>query len=316
MEVLHTDQVASLLEEAAKLRAAAEELEADRRERLLLERRRWFGIFDEDRSGAVDAAEIRRGMKEFNGMELDSAKAVALLQAHDSNKNGVLELDEFDPASFEATLERLWAEDRAREEAAQREERERLAKLQEERELQEYYSTLPGTNTDTGPSTRAASVLAYLLPLLDSLRFGLPVIALFPMLQPVFTFLLPALHIMNVIPLGQFVVFIAMQTVAANAELPALLRFNVKQAIVLDVAMFLPNLLAFLINWVSGGDLAPEFEAFAGALVFLPMLACVAYAVLCTLGGAAPRGIPAISEAAERSLGMRPPHVGGSSDRE
>lgn len=301
------DEIASLQREAAALRASIAELEEEKAAQRRLGNQRWFKVFDAAGRGAIDANAIQQGMKEFNGKELEATKAKQVLEAHDANRNGVIDFDEFDVTSFQATLEKLWAEDEERERARLQEEQLRREKERAEQEIQEYYSTLPGPNTDTGALTRLGSALAYLLPLLDGLRFGLPLAIAFPILQPFFVFMLPPLQLLNAIPLGQVVAFIVMQVLAGNQDNPTLLRFNLRQAICLDIALFFPNILASFVDATIGDQVPDEVIMGLGALVFVPLIASVGYCMVSSLCGEAPRGIPAISEASEMSMGLIPP---------
>jgi len=300
------DEIAALQREAAALRAGATELEEEKVQQREVERRRWFEIFDADGSGAIDLFEIRQGLKEFNGTELDEARAMELLKVHDANQSGLLELEEFDPDAFQATLERIRDEERAREEARLQKELEEEAKEEAERQLVEYYSTLPG-NQDRSFATRLASVLAYTLPLLDGLRFGLPLAAVEPTIAPILYGLVPALKALNAIPFGQLVVFITMQVLAANQELPALLRYNLRQAIVLDIALVIPNIIVGTGMFPLDIELPSKDMVMFSLLVFLPLFGVILYAALCNSLGTAPRFIPYFSEAAERSMGIKPP---------
>lgn len=304
------EEIAALQREAAALLAGANELEQEKAEQLELERKRWFQIFDSNGSGSIDLEGIRLGMKEFNGTELDEARAMQLLHVHDANKNGVLEFDEFDPTAFQATLERVWAEDRAREKAELERKREEEASKEAQLKLEEYYSTLPG-NPDTSFLTRLAAVLAYALPLLDGLRFGLPLAAVAPVVAPFLYGIVPALRLLNAIPFGQLLVFITMQVGAANQELPALLRYNLRQAILLDIALVIPNIIVGSGMFPLDIDLPTNEMVVFSMVVFLPLLGTILYSALCSLSGSAPRFIPYFSEAAEKSMGMMPPHLEG-----
>mmetsp|Transcript_49410 Transcript_49410/g.143240 ORF Transcript_49410/g.143240 Transcript_49410/m.143240 type:complete len:427 (-) Transcript_49410:244-1524(-) len=310
------EEIASLQKDAAELRASVAELEEEQATINRTKKQRWFKIFNAAGAG-IDASSIRRGMKEFNGKDVDAARAEQLLHAHDRNQNGVIDLDEFDLDSFQATLEKLRAEEEANQRALLQEERQRHAQEKAEREIQEYYSTLPGPNTDTGVLTRLGSVLAYLLPLLDGLHFALPLAQVFPALQLFFLPFLPLLQLLNVIPLGQLLVFFAMQAIAGNEELPALARFNLRQAIVLDVALFLPNILSSLVPAAAAEHIPAEVVVALGGVIFLPLLACIWYSVFFCLWGQAPRGIAYVSEAAEMGMGMVPPgrSTGSTDDR-
>mmetsp|Transcript_34522 Transcript_34522/g.99119 ORF Transcript_34522/g.99119 Transcript_34522/m.99119 type:complete len:436 (-) Transcript_34522:213-1520(-) len=303
------EEIAALEAEAAKLRAGASELQAIKVEGVLEERKRWFRVFDVDSSGGIDAAEIKMGMKEFNGTELDESRAAQLLQAHDANKSGVLELDEFDPSRLHTTLEQIKSEEQKGEETARAEKAVTLEKERQEEEITTYYTKLPG-NQDVGIVTRLVSVMAYLLPLVDTVRFGLPLAVVEPALQPLFALLIPVCQLFASIPLGTLIVFIGFQALRANTELPALMRYNFGQSIMLDIALFIPSIIVGtgLVPLSFNMYDAPTNEAVIfSALTFLPIMGCILYSMICNITGVAPRGIPWISESAEMGMGMVPP---------
>jgi hypothetical protein len=319
-------EIAKLQLEAARLRAEAADLEAAKVEQQLIERKKWFKAFDVDNSGALDLAELEQGMKEA-GLQIDSSTALRLLEVHDTNKDGLIQPDEFNLDNFQLTLRQLQAEERAKEDAKRREQAVKEAEEQRriraeaglpdelDPELDAYLESLPPANEDTSLSTRVLSCLAYLLPLMDSLRFGLPIAAMFPVLQPLFGLVLVPMAILNVIPfgLGQLLLFLGMQSLSGNPELPLLLRFNLSQAIVLDIALFLPNALFGLAELFGQGALGGSGGLLASG-VFLLLIGAITYAVACSLSGEKPDGIPTISDFTRRALGPIKPGLRSGND--
>merc|ERR1712107_837508 len=113
--------------------------------------------------------------------------------------------------------------------------------------------SLPGPNQDTGALSRVAAAVAYLLPLLDGLRFGLPVVDAFPSLEPALYYLLGPAALLSSVPFLQVFIFIALQVYAGLEELPALVRFNVKLAVLLDAVLFLPSIVSILLHFFGQG---------------------------------------------------------------
>jgi hypothetical protein len=319
-------EIAKLQLEAAQLRAEAEHLEAAKVEQQLMERKKWFKAFDSDNSGALDLAELQQGMKKA-GIQVDRSTAARLLEVHDANKDGLLELQDFNLEGFQLTLRKLQAEDRAKEDAKLRGEAQKKAEEQRrirseaglpdemDPEVKAYLESLPPANEDTSLSTRVFSCLAYLLPLMDSLRFGLPVAALFPPLQPLFGLLFVPMAILNAIPfgLGQLLLFLGMQSLSSDPKLPLLLRFNLRQAIVLDIALFLPNILLGLAELLGQGALGGSTDLFASG-VFLLLMGAITYSMACTLSGQKPDGIPTISDFTKIALGPIKPGLRSDDD--
>eukprot|EP00416_Gambierdiscus_australes_P035920 CAMPEP_0171108638 /NCGR_PEP_ID=MMETSP0766_2-20121228/69330_1 /TAXON_ID=439317 /ORGANISM="Gambierdiscus australes, Strain CAWD 149" /LENGTH=453 /DNA_ID=CAMNT_0011570215 /DNA_START=42 /DNA_END=1403 /DNA_ORIENTATION=+ len=301
-------KASELEREAARLRAEAEGLEAELGEQRKQEKARWFFKFDEDNSGAVDVHELQKGMKEYSGTELNESQAERLLEAHDENKDGLLQQSEFDIQRLEATSEKLVAEDREREvEAwrAERREQERLRVEQEAAQLREQYEAkLPPTNEDTSVLVRLASVFVYLLPLLDSLQFSVPLATAVPQVDEALTPLLGPLSLMRSVPYGQLIAFIIIQTLADVRELPLLLRYNMRQAAVLDIllgTLRLTQVLAAIAAFGSAPqDLVEQWDS--NTIVFLLLVGCIAYSSASSLLGQIPRDIPGISAYTERYL--------------
>lgn len=306
-EAREAAEIAALQLEAEKLRKAVADLEADQAMGRRRESEAWFKRFDTDCSGGVDVHELQRGMKEFNGKEMDTAVAERLLAALDTNRDGVLQLEEFDVRSFQASLDKIVDEMRTQERAALGLEEERTAKeevkVKYETAVAEYEKSL---DEDAGPLANIAGALAYILPLLDCLVFGLPLLAVFPAIAPAFAFLNDVLAVIHMVPFGQFLIFIAMQALASNESVPRPVRFNLRQAISIDIAQFLPAIAGAAIGFASSSlnfTVPAEVILACSSAVFLPTVGLILYSVLCSLVGVLPRGIPNISDSAERAIG-------------
>eukprot|EP00439_Symbiodinium_sp_Y106_P082733 s262_g22.t1 len=123
--------------------------------------------------------------------------------------------------------------------------------------------------------------------------------------------------VINAIPygLGFLTIFFGMQAIAGDKSNPALVRFNMRQAIQLDVMLFVPVVAGVIWDalqsyWeveLSG------ISAVCASAVFLTMLTFIVYSVGMTLLGQYPKGIPFASETAEMGLNDTRP---GSPDSE
>lgn len=299
------EEVVELENQAAKLRASAAILEAEMVQQKQYEEQKLFKTFDADGSGGVDVEELQRGWREFTGTDLDMEMAAQLLEEYDNNNNGVLEIEEFDARGMKVTLEKLQAQAEATKVKALMAEQARLATLKAEEELKEYYEHLPGPNTDTGLATRVLAAACYLLPLLDGSTHGVPFGILVPPAMPFVDTFLSAHERLEHIPFGTLIVFLGLQSLANKTELPALLRFNMFQALQLDVALLLQVILSYVAYNVDG----MTNLLFVGIIPFLMHVGYIGYAIASTLCGVAPRSIPYISGWAEQAMGMKPPDI-------
>ncbi|CAE8595937.1 unnamed protein product [Polarella glacialis] len=320
------DLVTQLQLEASKLRAEVVGLEGEREEQLQRDRLALFESFDLDGDGAIDDQELRLGLSglglEVDGLELDGPKATKIRQALDKNGDGKLQLEEFDLQAVRNLMEEWRVEERAADLAARAEERQSKELEAEKQAEQEKYASLPVRNDDVGLPTRLASVLAYLLPLMDVLRYGLFFAVLFPVLQVPFSYLDLISQVIGLFPfgLGYLALLLGMQELVKNTELPNLLRFNLRQAVILDFALLLPGLLGQVVSFVAEQaqvevPMSAELGFAVNGVVFVLIWACVGYSTVSSLLGVTPAGIPYISEKAGAEINDTRPSDDGGSDK-
>lgn len=172
------------------------------------------------------------------------------------------------------------------------------------------YEDLPG-NDDKGLLVRLCSALPYLLPLLDAVPYGLYIAFFFPASLPFFAPQLMAYWMFYRIPFGSLICFFAMDRIAQNKELPSMLRFNLLQAVYLDLAICNIGLLIVLFKYFAVSDeneLPAAIIIACSVLAFLCVASSVAYSVAVSLRlGRTARGIPWVSAAAERAMGITRP---------
>lgn len=310
-------EIVALERAAAHARREAAEMEADLLQSRQDEQLKWFKLFDVNNNGVVTVSELQQGMMKFRESQLSEDMAKRLLEQHDANHDGVLQFEEFDIFRLSSTLEVLTTEAAEHEVERQAEEQARLeGQLRKQLEL----ASLPPANEDTGLLIRLSSVLPYALPLLDALKFGAPLMSFFPGTKDVFAPLYVAYWVRDIIPFGPLLLFIGLQSMAENFSLPRLLRFNLLQAVELDVVTALLDLFkiaVFFLVFGSGPDQVAEqiglpdngmieiavlANIVIGILIFFALVACIAYSVTATVFGLAPDGIPFISAWADGRL--------------
>jgi hypothetical protein len=146
---------------------------------------------------------------------------------------------------------------------------------------------------------RLLAVLAYLLPWSDALPFGQSLFGLFPVLQWLSLPAFPVLLLQQAVPFGGFVLFLVLfLAVVRNTKVPYLIRFNVLQAILVDILLILVS-LAFSVL------LAPLGLGFAlrtlSNTVFLGALLLVGFGVVQSLRGQEAE-VPSLSQAVRMQL--------------
>lgn len=146
---------------------------------------------------------------------------------------------------------------------------------------------------------RLLAALAYLLPWADAIGFGSGVLSLAEPLQLLALPALPLLTLERVVPFGGLVLFLALfLLVVRNPQVPYLIRFNVLQAILIDIVLVLLS-LAFqvLLSPLGGGFAVRTLES----TVFLATLLLVVFSVVQSLRGVE-ADIPTVSEAVRMQL--------------
>lgn len=146
---------------------------------------------------------------------------------------------------------------------------------------------------------RLLAGLAYLLPLSDALPFGGALLQQYPFLQLLAMPALPLVVLQRQIPFGGLILFLVLYlAVVRNERVPYPIRFNVLQAILLDIVLILLS-LAFQTLLGSFSD------SFAlrtlNNTVFLGTLVLSLFGLVQSLRGLEP-DIPTVSDAVRLQL--------------
>eukprot|EP00439_Symbiodinium_sp_Y106_P083647 s211_g23.t3 len=301
---VESEDAEALAKEAAKLRAEAAELEAEQEELRRKERQALFKILDTDSSGALDAKELQKGVKDVMGSDVTDEQAERLVTALDLNGDGIIQPEELDFTAVQTLLREFRKEMQTKEEA---ERTAAYASTEEEllrKEWDEFLANRPARNEDTGLLTRIGSLLAYALPLTDALRFGMFLFAAFPEIQPLLDFLVVPVVLVNALPfgLGYLILFLSMQALATNRDLPALLRYNLRQAITLDIFLVFMSLVGGLIQGSAvlfNTPLPLEVIGLASTAIYFAVTGACIYSIVISLTGKFPKGLGPITELAE-----------------
>eukprot|EP00591_Stephanopyxis_turris_P001886 CAMPEP_0195522616 /NCGR_PEP_ID=MMETSP0794_2-20130614/20954_1 /TAXON_ID=515487 /ORGANISM="Stephanopyxis turris, Strain CCMP 815" /LENGTH=223 /DNA_ID=CAMNT_0040652413 /DNA_START=163 /DNA_END=834 /DNA_ORIENTATION=- len=149
---------------------------------------------------------------------------------------------------------------------------------------------------------RIASCIPYALPLLDGDQFGRFIYQRIPILGMLDSiFIAPLASLYHSIPFLGLGLFVLLSFGSRNPNLSRGVRYNMQQAILIDIALIFPELFGSL-----GGSAAsmPRFVVEpATNFIYYCLVAAVLYSVVSNLSGKKPNQIPIISEAAEQGVG-------------
>lgn len=158
-----------------------------------------------------------------------------------------------------------------------------------------------GSDSPSAPQRIVAS-LGYFLPLLDGVRYGAYLFRQYPITQLLVQPVLPLYQVYTSVPGASFVAFFGLYiAVVQNTKLSRYVRYNVMQAIILDVLLILPQLLERLFATPGGGGFGAGVIVLLYNTVFLFLFTCFAFGVTSCLLGRSPR-LPIVADAADAQV--------------
>ena len=238
----------------------------------------------------------------FSQTEISENRVKELMEVFDKSGDGALQLEEFVTVDrFRNQLEALAREEkRLAGEAVQESKRREQEVLMAEAKLEFLNEKEPTT------SDKIISVLPYLFPLMDGLQYGRFLLSADDAAANPFVIALALLYsLYRSIPFSGFVAFFALNFLSGNPSLNRLVRFNMQQAIFLDIALIFPSLIIGLGGFVAGAVGSPLSNA-AGEIfsdvLFGTLLLILAYCAGSSLLGKEPSSIPIISQAVKERM--------------
>ena len=145
---------------------------------------------------------------------------------------------------------------------------------------------------------RAAAAAAYLFPITDGFQFGGYLFKNIPAVGAVAYQLAPAINGFNSVPFLGLIFFIAFSSFSRNPGLSRFVRFNLQQALLLDIALIIPGFVG------SAGSMFPvDLQVVGSNTVFYFMVLVVGYAWTSIAQGNVPDQVPVLSDAANQSIG-------------
>jgi hypothetical protein len=232
---------------------------------------------------------------------INEDQALKIMKSFDVSGDGKIQLDEFQGIdAFKLKFEKVIREEKAA--TIEAEQAARLAKKAAETaaEQAKVFSQLVNDKTPTA-SDRLVSVIPYLLPLADALPYSRAYIENNHLeTSTIFEFAALVYSIYLNIPFAGLIAFILFNFISSNLQLNRLVRFNIQQAILLDIALIIPGLLSGVFI-----DVLPKFlnisiskdlSDIASTFTFLAISLTIIYSLISSFLGIIPDKIPLISE--------------------
>mmetsp|Transcript_35402 Transcript_35402/g.62141 ORF Transcript_35402/g.62141 Transcript_35402/m.62141 type:complete len:400 (+) Transcript_35402:431-1630(+) len=291
------NEIERLQKMAAKLRAEAASLEADKANQRAEAAEKAFRKFDINSDGEVSLTELKMGLEKVLKTEISDKRVKELMEVFDKSGDGSLQLDDF------VTVERF----RNQLEALAREEKRRAVEAGQESKRQEQEALLAEAKleflNDKEPTTKdkIISVLPYLFPLMDGVQYGRFLLGSDDASANPFVAILALLYTLyRSIPFSGFAAFFALNTFSGNPSINRLVRFNMQQAIYLDIALIVPSLLiglgGLIVGAAGGTPLSNQAGEIFSDVMFGTLLLTLLYCAGSSLLGKEPDSIPLISQ--------------------
>ena len=150
---------------------------------------------------------------------------------------------------------------------------------------------------------RLLASLAYMLPALDGFEYGAHLYRQEP-LHSVAATVGPAVVAYQSVPFSSLMFFLALSAFVSGSlrgSLSTFVRFNIQQALFLDLLLILPFLFPELSNWVLH-TAGPGALILARSSTWLAWVSVVGYAAVCNARGRLPDQLPMLSPAAKAIL--------------
>jgi len=142
---------------------------------------------------------------------------------------------------------------------------------------------------------RLTSCIPYVLPLLDGDKFGKYIYMRMPPLHAVEQVLLgPLLQVYHSIPFFGFVIFLLLTFGSRNTSLSRGVRFNIQQALLIDIALIFPDILGGLSS--IGGGLPRFLVEPSTNFVYYTFIAGLIYSITSNISGKRPDQIPRMAK--------------------
>jgi len=296
------EEIERLLSMAAKLRAEASSLEAEKAKEKANAIEKAFRQFDTNQDEEIDLNEFKIGLEKVLKTELSEKRVEELMKDLDSSGDGKLQLDEFVTIDqFRNRLETLSQEEKRRASEAQQ-----LAKKQEQEAALAQARLDILNDREPTVSDRAFSVLPYFFPLLDGLQYGRFLLGgQEDGSNPFIVGLAIVYSLYRTIPFSGFIAFFALNILSNNPSINRLIRYNMQQAIFLDIALFFPGLVTGLLGLgltKANIELPTSVVQLGTDAIFVTLLIALAYCSVSSLLGKTPDKLPLISGAVTKRM--------------
>jgi Ca2+-binding EF-hand superfamily protein len=230
---------------AAKLRAEASALEAEQQIVVNSKLAQTFALLDTNKDGSISLQELKDALATQLESIVSEEQAIKIMKKFDTSGDGAIQLEEFKGIeAFRTIFEKVLSEEKqleieATSQAAIAKQTADFA-AQRVATIKDQVNSLPPTGSD-----KIVSLIPYLLPLCDALPYAKMFIQDNNLEQnnPILAFASSIYMVYQMVPFSGLIAFFLFNTIASNLQLNRLVRFNIQQAILLDIALIFPGII-------------------------------------------------------------------------
>jgi hypothetical protein len=259
-------------------------------------------LLNEPSEGSTKTMTVKAGLEKSLKVELSDKSVAELMKEFDASGDGALQIDEFVGVDkFRNRLEAL-----SREEKRLAVEAKKMAQKEAEvadllQAKMEILNDGKPTNTD-----KVLSVLPYLLPLMDGLQYGRFLLGAEGAEANPFVAILAVLYTLyRAIPFSGFIAYFVLNFLGGNPSINRLVRYNMQQAIYIDIALFFPGLLTAVLGFILSGanvQLPEIVTQLSTDAIFVTLLAVLGYSTVSSLLGITPNKVPIVSSNVDKRM--------------
>jgi hypothetical protein len=154
------------------------------------------------------------------------------------------------------------------------------------------------SNQEPSVAERAAAAAPYMLPVLDGFSY---VVYIYSNVAPIGSLAYKVLPIVNAfesLPFAGLVLFIGLSFFTRNTNLSRFVRFNIQQALLLDIVLIIPSFFS-----AFTGIFPADLQAMGTNFWFYLWVLVVSYSWFNIAQGRTPDNVPILSEAASAQVG-------------
>lgn len=294
------ERLAKMNAVAAKLRAEALELELEQQAELNQKLAATFSKLDINKDGSLSVQELKEALSVQLRLSVSDELAQKVLQKFDTSGDGAIQLDEFKGMdAFKMMFERIINEEKMSEMEITKKANlaQKEAKLANEKilKISELVNSSPPTFGD-----KLVSLLPYILPLCDVLPYSKDFIISNQLENDniILNFASAFYLLYRSIPFSGLIAFFVLNLLTNNLKVNRLIRFNIQQAIIIDINLFFPAIISSIAEYISTqGNFAIPAQVgdTCSTFIFLATSSAIIYSVISSLVGILPDKIPFVS---------------------